>query len=158
AASHYDLNSPFYAPFPYGMFNWAPQISRLILMLTAFVLSIAIVSRAQRLLRLATSDPLSRLYNRGYVVDRLAVEMSRARRHNEPLTIAMIDVDRFKLFNDSHGHAAGDLVLRTIGDVLRSSLRQSDTIGRYGGEEFVILMPETGVSNAAGKIDSLRRT
>lgn len=157
ADRHWDLNSAVYAPFPYGMFDWSNQISRLILLSVAVGLSVAVVSRAQRLLKLATIDPLTSLCNRGYVDDRLAIEMSRARRHHQPLSVAMIDVDRFKLFNDTHGHAAGDLVLRTIADVLRSSLRQSDTIGRYGGEEFVVILPETSLANAERKIESLRR-
>jgi diguanylate cyclase (GGDEF)-like protein len=158
ADHHWDLNSVAFAPFPYGMFGWANQISRLILMFVAVGLSVAVVSRAQKLLRMATVDPLTSLSNRGYVDDRFTIELSRARRHHQPLTVAMIDVDRFKLFNDTHGHPAGDLVLRTIGDVLRNSLRQSDTIGRYGGEEFVILLPETNLANAERKLESLRRT
>jgi two-component system, cell cycle response regulator len=157
AAHKWDLNSPAFAPFPYGMFGWVNQISRLILMLVACALSVAVVGRAQRLLRLATIDALTSLFNRGYVDDRCAIELSRARRHKEPLAIAMIDVDRFKLFNDTHGHAAGDLALKTIARVLRQSLRQSDTVGRYGGEEFVVIMPETDVAMAQRKLDSLRQ-
>jgi len=156
AASHWDLNSPSFAPFPYGMFGWVNQISRLILMVVACLLSVAIVGRAQRLLRLATVDALTSLCNRGYVDDRFAIELSRARRHNQSLAIAMIDVDRFKLFNDTHGHAAGDFALRTIAAVLRQSLRQSDIVGRYGGEEFVVIMPETDIAVAQRKIDALR--
>ena len=158
AARHWDLNSPAFAPFPYGMFSWSSETSRLILMLVACILSVAIVGRAQRLLRLASVDSLTALFNRGYVDDRLAIELSRARRHHQPLAIAMIDVDRFKLFNDTHGHAAGDFALRTIAEVLRQSLRQSDTVGRYGGEEFVVIMPETDLATAHRKLDSLRQT
>jgi two-component system cell cycle response regulator len=156
AAAKWDLNNAMYAPFPYGMFSWTAQISRLILMLTAFVLSMAIVSRTQKLLRLATSDPLTGLFNRGYLDDRIASDLSRASRYRQPLTIAMIDVDLFKSFNDSHGHAAGDAVLRTIAAKLRLSFRQSDTVGRYGGEEFVVMMPETDIATARGKLESLR--
>jgi len=158
AASHWDLNNPAYAPFPYGMFGWSNEISRLILMLVACALSVAIVSRAQRLLRMAAVDSLTTLFNRGYVDDRFAIELSRARRHHQPLTIAMIDVDRFKLFNDTHGHAAGDFALRTLAVVLRQFLRQSDTVGRYGGEEFVVIMPETDIAMAQLKLDALRQT
>jgi diguanylate cyclase (GGDEF)-like protein len=102
-------------------------------------------------------DSLTSLFNRGYVDDRFAIELSRAQRHNQPLAIAMIDVDRFKLFNDTHGHAAGDFALRTIAGVLRQSLRQSDTVGRYGGEEFVVIMPETDLATAQRKLDFLRQ-
>jgi len=156
AASHWDLNNQIYFPYPYGMFSWSAQISRLIIMLTASVLTIAIVGRSQKLLRLATTDPLTGLFNRRYVDDRFAIELSRAQRHNEPLTIALIDADRFKSFNDTHGHAAGDAALRSVGALLRQSFRQSDTVGRFGGEEFVVIMPQTDLEAAHHKLESLR--
>jgi len=158
AASKWDLNSQAYAPFPYGVFSWTNQISRLILMMTASALSIAVVSRSHTLLRLATTDSLTSLFNRGYMDDRIEIELSRARRYQQPLTIALIDADHFKLFNDTWGHAAGDLALRTIAETLIRSFRQSDTAGRYGGEEFVIAMPETNVEMARRKLESLRHT
>jgi two-component system cell cycle response regulator len=158
ATTHWDLNNPTYAPYVYGMFGWSAQISRLILMLTAAALSLAVVSRSQRLLQLATSDPLTGLFNRGYVDDRLAVELSRARRYGKRLTVAVIDVDRFKALNDAHGHPSGDLVLKKIGALLRDSFRQSDTVGRYGGEEFVVILPETDVDVAQRKLEFLRES
>ena len=156
AATHWDLNSTIYSPYPYGLFSWSAQIARLILMLTASALSLALVARSQRLLRLATSDPLTGLFNRGYVDDRLSIEFSRARRYGKLLTIAVIDVDRFKLLNDTLGHSAGDTVLRHIGAILRNSFRQSDTAGRYGGEEFVVILPETDIASAQQRLESLR--
>ncbi|HKD70553.1 MAG TPA: GGDEF domain-containing protein [Candidatus Acidoferrum sp.] len=156
AASHWDLNSPKYAPYLYGIFGWSNEVSRLIMMLTASALSLALVSRSQRLLQLATSDPLTGLFNRGYVEDRLAIELSRARRYGKVLTLAVIDADRFKALNDTHGHAAGDFVLKKIGALLRDSFRQSDTTARYGGEEFVVLLPETDIEAARRKVESLR--
>jgi len=156
AASHWDLNSPKYAPYLYGIFGWSNEVSRLIMMITASALSLALVSRSQRLLQLATSDPLTGLFNRGYVEDRLAIELSRARRYGKVLTLAVIDADRFKALNDTHGHAAGDFVLKKIGALLRDSFRQSDTTARYGGEEFVVLLPETDIEAARRKVESLR--
>ena len=156
AATHWDLNNPVYAPYPYGLFSWSVQISRLIMMLIASALSLSLVSRSQKLLQLATSDHLTGLFNRGYVDDRLAIELSRARRHGKLLTIAVIDADRFKSLNDEHGHTAGDLVLRKIGEIFRDSCRQSDTVGRYGGEEFVVILPETDLESAQRKLESLR--
>src|ERR1043166_805013 len=156
AASHWDLNSAAYAPYPYGFFSWSSQISRLIMMLTASGLSLALVSRSQRLLQLATSDHLTSLFNRGYVEDRLSMELSRASRYGKMLTLAVVDADRFKSLNDTHGHAAGDIVLKKISRLLRESFRQSDTVGRYGGEEFVVLLPETDIETALRKIESLR--
>jgi diguanylate cyclase (GGDEF)-like protein len=156
AATHWDLNNPIYSPYPYGEFSWSAQIARLIMMLIASALSLSLVSRSQKLLQLATSDHLTGLFNRGYVDDRLAIELSRARRHGKLLTIAVIDADRFKSLNDEHGHTAGDLVLRRIGEIFRDSCRQSDTVGRYGGEEFVVILPETDLESAQRKLESLR--
>jgi two-component system cell cycle response regulator len=156
AATHWALNSPIYAPYRYGLFSWATEISRLIMMLTASALSLALVSRSQRLLQLATSDPLTGLFNRGYVDDRLAVELSRARRYRQQLTIAVIDADRFKSLNDAHGHIAGDVVLRKLATILHDSFRQSDTVGRYGGEEFVVILPEMDIQAGRQKLESLR--
>ena len=88
--------------------------------------------------------------------ERLAIELSRAWRHGQELTLAVIDVDRFKLLNDTHGHTAGDRVLEAIGGILRGSFRQSDTIGRCGGEEFVVILPEANIAAATQKLETLR--
>lgn len=157
AAAHWDLNSQTYAPYPYGMFSWSAQIARFILLLIASALSFFLVYRSQKLLQLATTDVLTGLFNRGHVDDRFALELSRARRYGKPLTIAVIDVDHFKSLNDAHGHVAGDSVLRIIGSILRNSFRESDTTGRYGGEEFIVILPETGIEAAQQKLESLRR-
>ncbi len=156
AATHWDLNSPAYSPYPYGVFGWAAQISRFIILLIASALSLSLVSRSQKLLQLATSDQLTGLFNRGYVDDRFAIELSRARRYGTMLTVAVIDADRFKLLNDTYGHSSGDLVLRKIGVTLRESFRQSDTAGRYGGEEFVVVLPETDIEAAHQKLEAVR--
>jgi diguanylate cyclase (GGDEF)-like protein len=158
AAHHWDLNNVKYSPYPYGLFSWSAQISRLIIMMTASALSLALVSRSQRLLQLATRDPLTGLFSRGYVDDRFAVELSRARRYDKVLTIAVIDADRFKLLNDTHGHQAGDLALQKIGALLHDTFRQSDTAGRYGGEEFVVILPETDMAAAQQKLELLRES
>ena len=156
AATHWNLNSAVFAGDRYGEFSWSTQISRLIMMATASALCVALVSRSQRLLQLATSDPLTGLFNRGYMDDRLEMELDRARRYDKPFTIAVVDADHFKQLNDEHGHTAGDLVLKKIGGLLRGTFRQSDTCARYGGEEFVILMPETDMATAQRKVESLR--
>jgi two-component system cell cycle response regulator len=156
ADTHWDLNSPAFAPYPYGLFSWSNEIARLIMMATASALSLALVSRSQKLLQAATSDPLTGLFNRGYVEDRFSIELSRARRYGQVLTLAVIDADRFKALNDTHGHSVGDMVLRKLASLLRSSFRQSDTAARYGGEEFVVLLPETDLQAAQKKVDALR--
>lgn len=91
----------------------------------------------------ATRDPLTGLYNREELFQRLEEESARALRHGRPLSVAMLDLDRFKGVNDAHGHAAGDRVLETFASVIRNSLRRGDSAARYGGEEFVVVLPET---------------
>lgn len=89
----------------------------------------------------ATLDHLTGLWNRRMILEQLDRELNRVRRERRPLTIAMVDIDRFKGVNDAHGHAAGDAVLRDAATVIRSQLREYDFIGRYGGEEFILLLP-----------------
>ena len=157
ASTHWNLHGAAFAGNDYGTFSWSNQVSRLIIMLTASALSLALVARSQKLLQLATRDPLTGLFNRGYVDDRFAVELSRARRYGNVLAVAVIDADRFKALNDTHGHRAGDQALRKLSDLLQDSFRQSDTVGRYGGEEFVVILPETDLDDAHQKIESLRQ-
>jgi two-component system cell cycle response regulator len=156
AATHWNLNSPFYAPFEYGIFDWSTQISRLILLLTATVLSTIVVLRFQRLRLLSTSDRLTGLFNRGYLDEQIAAEVSRAERYKRPLSVAMIDIDHFKQFNDTYGHAAGDVALRRIANAIRRSFRLSDVVARYGGEEFVVVLPETEMGIAIDKLEVIR--
>lgn len=158
ADTYWVLNeTDFYAPFIYGAFSWSSQISRMILLLTASVLSAVVVSRTQELLRLSTRDPLTGLFNRGYLHDRVSAEVSRASRNGQPLTVAMVDVDHFKSFNDRHGHAAGDMVLQVISAALLRSFRKTDIVGRYGGEEFVIAMPDTNQGAGGRKLEEVRQ-
>jgi len=156
AQSHWDLNNAMFAPFPYGMFDWGSQISRLIILFAAAILASAVVLRAQRLRRLSTSDRLTGLMNRGYFDERMTAEVSRARRYNHPLSVAMIDVDHFKRFNDTMGHAAGDAALQVLARTIGSALRKSDIIARYGGEEFVVILPMTSRSLAVDKVEAMR--
>ena len=153
----YDLNSDAFAPFSYGMFSWQAQLSRLILLLTATSLSIAVVFRAKRLRLLSILDRLTQLFNRGYFDERIEIEVGRARRYRQPLSVAMIDVDHFKLFNDTYGHAAGDAALQLVAARLRRSFRQSDILARYGGEEFIVVLPETDLDGARQKLEMIRQ-
>ena len=93
--------------------------------------------------RLSKTDPLTGLLNRRAMEEKLQEELRRARRYRHPLSVIMADIDHFKLFNDTHGHPEGDLVLRKVAEVLVAKARDSDFIARYGGEEFLIILPET---------------
>lgn len=100
----------------------------------------------------ARRDALTGLANRPVLVEALSLEMERCRRHGRPLTLAYMDCDDFKRINDRHGHLAGDAVLRTLADVLRANVRRSDTPARLAGDEFALLLPETGPEQARGAL------
>ncbi|WP_369600454.1 GGDEF domain-containing protein [Hahella sp. SMD15-11] len=102
-------------------------------------------------------DPLTQLPNRQLLDKVIAREMNRAGRHGVPLSLVMMDLDHFKSVNDTWGHEAGDRVLKTVARVLRESLRDYDIAGRFGGEEFLILLPETPASRAEALMQRLRR-
>jgi diguanylate cyclase (GGDEF)-like protein len=101
-------------------------------------------------------DHLTGLYNRRYMMDTLEFEARRAKRHNTTLGIIMVDVDHFKQFNDTFGHEVGDIVLRELGSFLRNNIRQEDIACRYGGEEFILILPSTSLENSRMRAESLR--
>ncbi|HEY3706089.1 MAG TPA: sensor domain-containing diguanylate cyclase [Terracidiphilus sp.] len=111
-----------------------------------------------RLRKMVRTDALTGLGNRRLFEERLRKEWKLAQRLHIPLSLLMIDVDHFKAINDQHGHATGDEVLSRIGRALDRTIRGSDTCARYGGEEFAILLPATGLAEAAGLAEGLRRT
>jgi diguanylate cyclase (GGDEF)-like protein len=102
----------------------------------------------ETLLRFAFTDFLTGLKTRGYFEQQLDLELARAERRGTPMAILMIDIDYFKRLNDTHGHQAGDIVLRDVAAILTRDLREIDTAARYGGEEFILLLPETSLQGA----------
>jgi two-component system cell cycle response regulator len=106
---------------------------------------------------LASTDSLTGLLNRRAFLDALERERARADRHDFRLSLLLLDVDHFKRINDQHGHAAGDLVLRGVADALQNVARRSDYVGRWGGEEFVLALPQTGAAGAMVAAERLRR-
>jgi diguanylate cyclase (GGDEF)-like protein len=105
---------------------------------------------------LAYRDELTELPNRRGAQRQIDVLISRARRHGQQLALLLIDADRFKVVNDAHGHAVGDVVLRELAARLRERVRREDVVGRWGGEEFVVALPETTPAGAAAVAESLR--
>src|SRR5437762_6847689 len=94
-------------------------------------------------------DPLTQLANRRYFEERLLEEVQRAKRHESPLSLVMLDLDDFKKINDQYGHPAGDEALRITARIIRQTIRTIDVACRYGGEEFAIILPQTGKPGAA---------
>lgn len=116
------------------------------------------IRQQNRLLeRLNRTDTLTGLANRAHWLDTAALEMQRYRRNQRRAALILLDVDGFKQVNDNHGHAAGDLLLQRLAMVLRDSLRSVDTPGRLGGDEFGVVLPETGVERAAEVAERIRQ-
>ena len=105
----------------------------------------------------AIRDPLTGLYNRRYLDETLEREFSRARRASYPISVVLLDTDRFKSVNDTYGHKSGDRVLTVLGEIIRQSIRAGDIPCRYGGEEFVIVMPDTPIEIAAQRAEQIRQ-
>ena len=106
--------------------------------------------KLQQATRLSVMDELTSLYNRRYFLGALRREINRARRSGQRLSLAMLDIDHFKTYNDTRGHQAGDRALQQFARVLQDNVRSMDTLCRYGGEEFVIVLPETGEGGGYG--------
>ncbi len=104
----------------------------------------------------ATTDPLTGLSNRRAMEDRLAAELSRTHRHSIRTSVVMIDVDRFKLVNDTQGHAVGDRLLVELGRILRQQCRSLDAVGRMGGDEFLVILPMTSADEAMSFVDRVQ--
>ncbi|HET7142763.1 MAG TPA: GGDEF domain-containing protein, partial [Anaerolineales bacterium] len=103
-------------------------------------------------------DPLTGLFNRRYLEETLEREIRRAARNQHPVGIIMIDIDHFKLINDTFGHNAGDMLLSEIGDLLRLHVRSEDIACRFGGEEFIIILPEASREATSQRAEYFRKS
>ena len=126
-------------------------------LLLAFPISIGVINyklsrrlarQREELARLSRTDDLTQLNNRKFWEDSVFHEFERYRRSRAPLSLVMIDIDHFKKVNDQYGHVAGDQMIREISDLLTANARQADVVGRYGGEEFGVLLPDTDINGA----------
>lgn len=113
--------------------------------------------QAEELTILATTDPLTGLLNRRCFLEKAEAELLRCFRYEQSMILIMVDIDFFKKVNDTYGHAAGDVVLRRVTDLLGSNLRITDSLGRLGGEEFAVLLPESTLASAGVAAEALRR-
>ncbi len=131
----------------------------LIATVTVFVvLGRLLGAREDELAKTSITDPLTRLHNRRHIHSRLEEELARAARHQMPFTLLLIDVDHLKEINDRGGHDAGDRALVCVGDVLRGTCRTTDLPARYGGDEFVVLLPSTTAAQALELCERIRKT
>jgi diguanylate cyclase (GGDEF)-like protein len=112
----------------------------------------------EEIYRLTILDGLTQIHNQRYMTEFLEREVVRSQRHNRPLAVLMIDLDRFKTINDTHGHLCGDFVLREMTDVIRDTVRKEDLFARYGGEEFVLVLVETGPEEAVLVAERIRQS
>ena len=106
---------------------------------------------------LATHDSLTNVYVRGVIMQIIKTEYKKHKRYQRLFSLIMIDIDHFKNVNDTYGHLVGDLVLSGIAEIMKRNIRQTDCIGRYGGVEFIVFLPETNEKNAAIVAENLRR-
>lgn len=121
-------------------------------------LALANAQLFDKAVELSLTDPLTGIPNRRSLQQRLEQEWAAARRYDRPLSLVMLDVDYFKSYNDQHGHLQGDEVLRRVSQILKANVRRSDAIGRFGGEEFLVVLPEATKEQALGVAQKLRRS
>lgn len=142
-------------------------INALMMYLVAVVIALVVMLAArdfrrrssrleQELVRLSRHDSLTGAFNRRYVTELSLRELDMARRHRRPLAVAMLDIDHFKQINDTYGHDIGDRVIQAMARVCAANLRGTDYFGRFGGEEFIVVMPETGPAAGLEVADRLR--
>ena len=149
---------PYPEPFLATLRHLNTVVSCAMLAGGAYVQTQVIRESRDALRRIASTDALTGLLNRrsfGEIAER---EFARSRRSGHPLTLALGDIDFFKRINDGHGHAAGDHVLQTVANLLQGGLRDYDSVARWGGEEFVVLLPDTDLAQASVVIERLRET
>jgi diguanylate cyclase (GGDEF)-like protein len=145
-----------------GYWNWVGfrSLSRSILtlgFLIILLISLSGLAAGERLAILAIRDGPTGLYNHSYIKARLQEELYRSSRYTYPVSLLMIQLDDFKSLTDRYGHVAGDRFLRGFGDLIQEICRASDIAGRYGSEEFLIVMPQTGCLDAAAAAERIRR-
>jgi diguanylate cyclase (GGDEF)-like protein len=147
-----------YAGWPgNGVLQWSDQIWRVAQLVGATALSATVVVRSRELRLLSVRDRFTGLLNRAVFNEQLEREAALARREDTRFAVAMLDIDHFKKFNDTHGHSGGDEALRLVAKTLRDACRSTDVVARYGGEEFALILPGVMSSRATDLLERIRR-
>jgi diguanylate cyclase (GGDEF)-like protein len=137
--------------------SFSPQASQLLTTLGEVIkLSLSNLKLRAALRVQAIRDPLTGLFNRNYLDETLRRELSRSARGRAPLCVAMLDIDGFKGFNDAYSHSAGDVLLKALGSFFLKTLRTSDVVCRYGGDEFILVLPDTTLLQVSERLDRMR--
>lgn len=147
------------APLHVALLNRTMSMALIWIVAIIAIKHLAVGDRLRNSLRKAAfRDPLTGLYNRRYIFDIFRNELNRHQRYGIPFSLILIDADHFKRINDQYGHNAGDAALKAIANVCTASVRDIDVVGRFGGEEFIILLPSTHAAEAAVVAERIRRT
>ncbi len=133
------------------------EVEKFTILSRQFALVIQKVKLYEKLQELAITDGLTQLSSRRYFLERFGEELERSKRHTLRLAFLMADIDHFKQKNDQYGHLVGDLILRGVAAILKANVREIDLVGRYGGEEFSIVLPDTGISEALQVSERIRK-
>lgn len=137
---------------------WSVMAGGLLASVVVFLLVVALVDGWKRARNLSMRDPLTGLWNRRYLEETMSRELPRARRSNHAIGVIVLDLDHFKMLNDTFGHDAGDFVLASVGEMLRNATRESDIACRLGGEEFGVVLPDATLEVTRAKAESIRAT
>jgi diguanylate cyclase (GGDEF)-like protein len=136
--------------------SWSLLLAGIAASLVLFALTVSLVAAWNRAHELSMRDPLTGLYNRRYLEETMGRELPRARRMGQSVGVIVLDIDHFKVLNDTFGHDAGDLVLERTGELLRAATRNSDIACRFGGEEFAIVLPGATLAVARNRAEAIR--
>jgi len=139
-------------PFNYDLF-----IARLKTNVRNYLLMQEIKVKTDLLVKMSISDPLTGLYNRRFINERFTQEAERFARYGSAFSIVMFDIDRFKNINDTYGHQYGDVIIKNIAEVITTNIRDVDIAGRFGGEEFLVILPETSTGGAVDTAERIRK-
>lgn len=147
---------------PIGIFTISgikeEEVENLSILAEQLALEVKKINLYEKIQELAITDGLTGIYVRRHFLERLGEEMPRAKKHSLKLSMLMVDLDHFKRCNDTYGHLVGDIVLKEIAKIMKEHIRQVDLLGRYGGEEFVIALPDTDKGSAAHVADRIRQS